>query len=292
MPQTDLNGYGWIERRAMMNALDTLMTIVIPVKNEERNLPECLESVKDLAHVVIVDSGSTDTTCNIAAQYGREVVQFKWDGRFPKKRNWMLRNYNFKTPWVMFLDADERPPANFWDELARVLPKTKHSLFNIFLHNWFMGRILHHGDTPRKTAILKLGCAEYEMIDEHGWSKLDMEIHEHIICPNGTIGWIKTPIEHHDKRPLREYYAKHNEYSDWESSRFLALGPDQFGLTLRQKVKYRMMRSAWLPWMYFLYTYVFRLGFLDGKPGYYFATNKFNQFNQLQAKILEKERPQ
>ena len=101
---------------------DQLLTVVIPVQNEEKNLPLCLDSVKDFKHVVIVDSGSTDSTCDIAQKYGREVVQFVWNGEFPKKRNWMLRNYKFKTPWVLFLDADERVTEKF------VNPATAHRI--------------------------------------------------------------------------------------------------------------------------------------------------------------------
>ena len=89
-----------------MDDLNNLLTIVVPVKNEERNLPGCLENVKAFEHVILVDSGSTDRTLEIAAEFGREVVQFKWNGEFPKKRNWILRNYKFQTPWVLFLDAD------------------------------------------------------------------------------------------------------------------------------------------------------------------------------------------
>ena len=96
------------ERLIEIAMLNSLLSIVIPVKNEERNLAECLENIKAFENVIIVDSGSTDRTLEIAKEFGREVVQFEWNGQFPKKRNWVLRNYQFKTRWVMFLDADER----------------------------------------------------------------------------------------------------------------------------------------------------------------------------------------
>ena len=91
----------------MIDIFDSI-TIAVPVKNEEKNLPECLENIKAFKHVIVVDSGSTDGTLDIAAKFGREVVQFKWNGEFPKKRNWLLRKYKYKTPRVMFLDADDR----------------------------------------------------------------------------------------------------------------------------------------------------------------------------------------
>ena len=270
-----------------MNTLDTLLTIVVPVKNEERNLTDCLESVKDFVHVVIVDSGSTDATCNIAARYGREVVQFKWDGRFPKKRNWMLRNYKFKTPWVMFLDADERMTDVFKNEVAKTLPDTKFTVFYVCLNNWFMGKLLKHGKVPKKTAVVKLGYGEYEHIEENSWSKLDMEVHEHILPFNdGVCGTIKGRLEHFDRRNLSSYYEKHNQYSDWCAYRALAL-KDFSHLPWWQKLHFRLIENKLLPYIYFFHSYIWHFGFLDGAAGYYFALAKFMVIFQTQAKIAE-----
>lgn len=272
---------------------DQLLTVVIPVQNEEKNLPLCLDSVKDFKHVVIVDSGSTDNTCAIAQKYGREVVQFVWNGEFPKKRNWMLRNYKFKTPWVLFLDADERVTEKFVKELEQELPNSNHDVYFIQMYNWFLGRMLRHGDMTRKTAIVRVGHGEYEKIMEHRWSKLDMEVHEHIIV-KGTVGRIKTPIEHYDLRSLSSYYDKHNQYSDWESNRYLAIAKDLYPgtehwnqLTRRQRIKYKLFENKLLPWLYFFYVYFVKLGFLDGAAGYYFALSGMAQKSKLQAKVYE-----
>ena len=264
--------------------LNELLTIVIPVKNEAKNLPECLEKIKKFTHVVVVDSDSTDETCDIAARFGREVVQFKWNGQFPKKRNWMLHNYNFKTPWVLFLDADERLSESQIHELGEVLPTTKHDALIMYMDNWFMGRVLRHGDAPRKTNILRLGTGEYEKIDEQNWSKMDMEVNEHLIV-NGTIGTLKHHLEHYDKRLLTSYFAKHNEYSSWEAHRFLAL-TDYSQQTWRQKVKYRLIyKNKVFPFFYFIVSYLFKGGFLDGQAGFYFTINRLFYFYQIQEKI-------
>jgi len=267
-----------------MNNVSELITIVVPVKNEERNLPECLENIKAFEHVVLVDSGSDDRTLEIAAEFGREVVQFKWNGEFPKKRNWLLRNYKFKTPWVMFLDADERLTPGFCDELGRVLPETKCNAFICFYDNWFMGRMLRHGDVMRKTAILRLGTGEYEKIDEHGWSNLDMEIHEHLQV-DGDVGVIKARLEHHDKRSLESYYKKHEEYANWEANRYKALNGDFSKLTRRQRIKYTLIRQWWFGFAYFCACYFLKLGILDGKPGYIFARGKWRYFSNIRRKI-------
>ena len=264
-----------------------MLTVVVPVKNEEKNLPECLESVKALANVVVVDSGSTDATCEIAARYGREVVRFRWDGKFPKKRNWMLRNYKFKTPWVMFLDADERVTAAFLEETAATLPSTSHAVFYVCFNYWFMGRLLKHGKTPRKTAIVKVGHGEYEHIDERQWSNFDMEVHEHILPFEGaSCGTIRGRLEHFDKRSLSSYYEKHNQYSDWSARRTLALR-DYSKLPWWQRIKYRLIKSKIYPYIFFLYTYVLLGGFLDGEAGYYLALAKFMVIFQTQAKMAE-----
>src|SRR5471032_1901494 len=84
------------------------ISILIPAKNERANLRACLESARFAAEVVVVDSGSTDGTREIAAEFGATVVDFQWDGRLPKKKNWALANFPWRHEWVFILDADER----------------------------------------------------------------------------------------------------------------------------------------------------------------------------------------
>lgn len=268
-----------------MNNVSVPISIIIPVKNEAANLALCLESVQDFDDVVVVDSASSDGTCDIARRYGRPVVQFAWDGRFPKKRNWILQNHCFQKPWVLFLDADERMTPEGRDELARVLPCTTHHAFWIGYRNWFLGRLLRHGDPMRKMAVLRVGHGAYEKILEDAWSGLDMEIHEHMVA-DGSVGAIEAKLEHHDKRDLHAYYSRHNDYSTWEAKRYLALD-DRSQLTRRQRMKYRFLTWACFPVLYFFASYVLKGGFLDGRAGFYFAVGKMFYFYQIQAKIHE-----
>jgi glycosyltransferase involved in cell wall biosynthesis len=268
--------------------LNVPFSIVIPVKNEAANLATCLESVREFDDVVLVDSGSTDSTRAIARRYGRTVIDFEWNGKFPKKRNWTLRNCKFKYPWVLFLDADESMTAEVQHELCRMLPATQHNGFWIGYRNWFLGRMLKYGDPMRKLALLRIGHGGYERIDEESWSTLDMEIHEQLVI-DGSVGVIRARLDHHDRKNLSAYYSRHNEYSTWEAKRYLAL-EDRSKLTRRQRLKYRMMCWPLFPALYFVSSYLLKLGFLDGYAGFYFAISKMFYFYQIQAKIRELRR--
>ena len=85
-----------------------------------------------------------------------------------------------------------------------------------------MGRLLRHGDPMMKTAVVRVGKGEYERIEEDGWSRLDMEIHEQIVV-DGTVGIIKSRMEHPDRRDLASCRRKHEEYAKWEAARYLML---------------------------------------------------------------------
>jgi glycosyltransferase involved in cell wall biosynthesis len=266
------------------------VTVAIPVRNEERNLPLCLERLGRFERVIVLDSCSTDRTAEIARSAGADVLEFRWNGQFPKKRNWYLRNNRVDTPWVFFLDADEFVDDRFCDELERTLPSTSHSGFWINYTNWFMGRELRYGDANRKLALFRAGAGEYERILEDSWSNLDMEVHEHPVL-SGTIGEIGARIDHRDYRGLDHWFRKHNDYSTWEARRLIALRREGLEahpeLTARQLRKYRSVGKWWLPGAYFANAYFGRRGFLDGYPGFVFACCKASYFWHIGLKCRE-----
>jgi glycosyltransferase involved in cell wall biosynthesis len=275
----------------MSLALD--LTIAIPVRNEERNLAGCLEAIgPDLArHIVVIDSGSTDKTVEIARSMGAEVVDFKWDGRFPKKRNWFLRNHTPTTKWVFFLDADEYLTADFKAELRKTLQDQQNTKVGYWLSYtiYFLGEQLKGGYPLRKLALFQVGAGEYERIDEDQWSKLDMEVHEHPVLA-GEIGVIQSKIDHQDFRGVSHYVLKHNEYAGWEAARFLktnsAAVSDKW--TWKQRLKYRLMQSIWIGPAYFCGSFFLLGGFRDGARGLAFAILKMSYFTQIYCKIREK----
>lgn len=267
------------------------ITVVVPTKNEEINLPQCLEHLGDqFANVIVADSGSTDSTKQIASSFNATVLDFCWNGKFPKKRNWVLHNHTFATDWVLFLDADERVTPQFIDAVRAALLSTKHVGFWLNFENWFMGRQLRYGDRFKKLALFRVGSGEYEKLPDDSWSKLDMEIHEHPVL-HGTTGEIDAPLGHYDYRGLHHYIAKHNEYSTWEANRFLWLDDaaiDQWKvLTKRQKFKYKNLDKWWLGVTYFFVSYFLKMGCRDGRAGWVFNRMKMRYFGDIRLKIIE-----
>ena len=271
------------------------ITVVLPVKNEAKNLLRCIEAAVSIGPIVVVDSGSTDETQEVARAAGAEVLNFEWNGQFPKKRNWTLRNYNFNTEWVLFLDADEFVSSDFIEEVKAAIKSTEHAGFWLNFSNYFMGKQLKGGDVFRKLALFRIDAGEYEKIEEDNWSHLDMEVHEHPVL-DGSIGRISASIEHNDFRGLKHYIAKHNEYSSWEAARYFRLrenngvrsdSAEWQGLTDRQKKKYRNLAKWWFAPAYFVVSYFLKKGFLDGAVGLHFSLLKAIYFYQIRLKIRE-----
>jgi glycosyltransferase involved in cell wall biosynthesis len=265
------------------------VTVVIPVKNEEKNLAACLAALHSFAEVLVADSDSTDSTRKIAEANGAKIINFVWQGGFPKKRNWVLLNYSFSTPWVLFIDADEHLTNEFLHELSARISDDRYVGFWLNYRNHFLGRVLKHGVPQRKLALFRVGAGLYERIDELRWSELDMEVHEHPVL-NGPVGEIGAPIDHLDFRGLHHFIDRHNSYSTWEAKRYLQLRAEpkiKQRFTSRQIKKYEHLSRWWFPPAYFALTYLWHRGFLDGRQGFIYAVLKAYYFVQIREKILE-----
>jgi glycosyltransferase involved in cell wall biosynthesis len=269
------------------------ITVVIPVRNEERNLPRCLQELDAFAEVVVVDSSSTDRTRQIAEGAGAKVINFAWQGGFPKKRSWVLLTYRFSTDWVLFLDADEQLTEASVQEMRSGIADRRYVGFWLNYTNHFLGCVLRFGVPQRKLALMRVGAGLFERIDDANWSDLDMEVHEHPVL-EGAVGEIRAPIDHADFRGLHHFVARHNAYSTWEANRYAQMMSNPAAcqhFSKRQRMKYRFMTQWWFPFAYFLFTYIVRGGFLDGRAGFVYAAFKADYFLQIQEKIAELKRP-
>ena len=273
----------------MVTKLD--LTIAIPVKNEERNLPGCIKAIgKDFASsIIIIDSGSNDRTKEIAKENNIDIVDFIWDGKFPKKRNWFLRNHTLQTKWILFLDADEYLTEEFKTEVREKLKQEDKVGYWLSYSIYFLGSQLKGGYPLKKLALFKIGAGEYERIDENAWSQLDMEVHEHPHL-TGEVGKIKAKIDHQDFRGVSHYVIKHNEYAAWEASRFVKATSNKSLSSLwtwKQRLKYWLLKSPLVGPAYFFGSFFLLGGFRDGARGLAFAILKMSYFTQVYCKIRE-----
>lgn len=271
------------------------LTIAIPVKNEEKNLAGCFDAIGSnwAKEIVVIDSGSSDRTPQIALEYGVKYIDFQWDGKFPKKRNWYLRHHTPTTKWILFLDADEYITPEFKTEIQIAISTDEHVGFWLRYSIYFLGKKLKGGYPLTKLALFRVGAGEYEQIEENRWSEMDMEIHEHPVL-EGSVSTIRNKIDHRDFRGVDSYLRKHIDYAAWEAARFSALEKNSVlrkQFTWKQKMKYRLMKSIWIGPVFFLGSFIFMGGFRDGRRGFAFAIFKMAYFTQIYCRIKEINNP-
>jgi glycosyltransferase involved in cell wall biosynthesis len=276
------------------------VSVIVAVRNEARNLPRCLECLRDMGEVYVVDSQSTDNTVEIARSYGAKVVQFHYQGGWPKKRQWAMDTLRLRHDWILLLDADEALTPELTDEIRSAIRDPRYDGYHIALRIYFLGRELRHsGASFRKLALFRRGKGRFECrLKEQDASMADMEIHEHIVV-EGPTATLKHPVLHHNFSSLSHYILKHDEYSNWEAKVWLNRdGADQEltpSLTGTQAQRRRWLRRKFFalpasPLAFFLYKYIFRLGFLDGVPGLIYCCFQGIQFFHIKAKIYELKR--
>jgi cellulose synthase/poly-beta-1,6-N-acetylglucosamine synthase-like glycosyltransferase len=276
------------------------VTVIIPVRNEADNLPRCLEALREVGEVYVVDSQSTDKTCAIAESFGAKVVQFHYQGGWPKKRQWAMYTLPIAYDWILLLDADELLTSELAEEIQRAIQNPNVAGYRICLQMYFLGKILRHGDANFwKLSLFRNGKARYECrLSAQDASMADMEVHEHVVV-DGATAELRCPLMHQNVESLSRYIQKHDEYSNWESQ--VLLQPESssqeiraslFGAQAQRRrwLKRKIYRLPGSPALLFLYRYLFRLGFLDGVPGLIYCVFQAVQMFHTKAKIYELRR--
>lgn len=277
------------------------ITVIVPTKNEAANIGKCLASLEPAERVLVVDSSSADETARLATLHGAEVLPFEIQKRFLKKRQWALQNTGIATDWTLLIDADEVVPPRLWDEIARAVrgsnPATGYLVRKGFC---FMGRPFRFGGFSHEAIVLfRTGTARFEQLDQNGCSGLDMEIHERLIV-DGRLARLQTPLIHEDLKGLAAYIDRHNRYSTWEAvvrHQFLTTGhwgadsirPRLFGNVQERRrfLKQIVCRIPGEHWLWFLYHYIGRLGFLEGRAGLVASQMRAQYIANIHAKMAE-----
>ncbi len=288
--------------RANQQAVSVLpVTVLLAAKNEAINLPRCLAALGPAGRVVVLDSHSTDDTAEIARAHGAEVVHFDYHGGYPKKRQWALDQLPIDTPWVFFLDADEVVPDALWQEIATVVGQPDACDAYLIRKGFhFLGRRMRYGGFSHSAVLLlRTGKGHFEHLFDDAADSLDMEIHERVVVA-GRVGSLKTPLIHEDFKGLEAYITRHNKYSTWEARvrhRYLTTGrygestiaPRLLGNAQERRrfLKALIIRLPFEQHLWFLYHYVARLGFLEGRPGLIACQIRASYVSQVRAKMFE-----
>lgn len=252
-----------------------MLAVVILTRDEERHVARAIGSVKDLAdRILVVDSGSADRTTEIAESLGAQVRVNPWRN-YATQFNWALSQLEADTEWVLRLDADETVTPDLRDQIARFLPIASVDVegINVGRRMTFLGRSMRHGGLfpIRVLRLFRLGKGRCEdrWMDEH-------------IKVSGTVAELPGEILDDNLNSLTWWTAKHNSYASREVVDILNLefgfmphdtvadlrGAGQAGVKrwIKEKV-YTRLPGGLRAFGYFLYRYIIRLGFLDGREG-------------------------
>ena len=277
------------------------VSVLIPAKNEQANLPACLASLSRADEIFIVDSQSTDNSIEIAKSHGVNVVQFNFNGRWPKKKNWSLDNLPFRNEWVLIVDCDERITPELWEEIDQVIQNDEYTGYYLNRRVFFLGKWIRYGGKypDWNLRLFQHKKGRYENLNTEDIPNTgDNEVHEHVIL-QGKVGYLKNDMLHEDFRDLYHWLERHNRYSNWEARVYFniltgkddsgTIGANLFGDAVQRK---RFLKKVWVrlpfkPILRFVLFYIIQRGFLDGKAGYIYARLLSQYEYQIGVKLYE-----
>lgn len=247
-------------------------SVLILTRDEAPNIRRCLESLRGCDDVVVVDSFSTDDTVAIAESLGARVLTRAFD-TFAGQRNWGVEHGGFRHAWILHLDADECLTPALHAEIEQAIARDDRSAYLLANQLIFMGRWIRHASMyPYYQArLLKRGEAWFGQVG-HG------QILAH--AERG-VGTLREPYVHHNfSRGVSDWVTRHNRYSTDEARRLcqgedaapaLSTGSAVSAGSAESRQQWRKRLAARLPFrpiFRFLYLYVWRRGFLDGRQGF------------------------
>jgi len=226
------------------------VSVVLITLNEASNLPRTLESVGWAQEIVVVDSGSTDETVDMARAAGARVFEESWKG-FAAQKNSAIAHAS--SDWILSLDADEEVSPELALEIQATLAGTPpFSAYRLRRLNHFMGRPLRHGGywPDPKLRLFKRGSSRFAQ----------RAVHE-TMESSGPAGELTNPLLHHCYPTIEEYVEHVNRYSTLSAWMLMESGHAP------QNMAALLWNSVFNPVATFIYNYIFRLGFLDGPEG-------------------------
>ncbi len=268
------------------------ISVLILTFNEEINLLGCLESVSWSDDIVVFDSFSTDRTVEIAKAAGARVFQRKFDN-FAIQRNAALNKVQYKYPWVLMVDADERWPREIYDEIKATL--NSHTSNGVTIYHFrrkdiFLGRWLRRasGYPTWFGRLAKIGSVSVKR-------EINEEYHT-----DGKKEYLRGHFIHYPfNKGIDYWFERHNRYSSMEAEALLAerrtllrtINLFSSDPTIRRKfIKQLAFRVPLRPFLVFCYLYFFRMGFLDGIAGLTYCRLRSIYEYMIDVKVKELRR--
>lgn len=280
------------------------LTAIILTKNESANIEGCIESIIGFAkRIVVVDSGSTDNTVELAKKNGADIYYNEFD-YYAQQFNWAIDNTNIETKWILRLDADERFTKELCKEAENLMMKHADGDVNgIAMEAWlyFLGKRLKYGASKkRKLMIFKNGIGRIE----------DRKRDAHSVLSHGDTITTRERFIHHDFKDIDSFIDKYNYYATREMEDYLSFkSGNNIDIRTDKKIENTRKKKFGIyynapkflrTWLWFIYNYIFRLGFLDGKAGYiyhyfecywyrYLVDTKIYEYENITAQIMKME---
>ena len=269
----------------------TPVSILVLTLNESANIGACLQSVAGFDDVTVLDSVSTDGTQDLARTLGANVVERRFDN-WAAHQNWAMEHVPFRHPWVFYLDADERMTPELQAEIAAIAAdRTRPEVaYYCGRRNWFMGTWIRHAMPPGMIMrFFRPGRVRFERLVNP------------VPVIDGPHGYLRNLFEHHNfSKGLSEWIAKHNTYSQFEAMegmKLLAGAPPSLGRLLgrdafdrRKALKELSFRMPLRPLAKFLWMYLLKRGFLDGRAGFTYCRLQAMYEYMIVVKMVELRR--
>lgn len=269
------------------------VSVVVITKNEEAGISATLSRLKDFSEVIVVDSNSVDRTVELALISGARVVNFSWNSAYPKKKQWSLENAGVVHDWVLLLDGDEYPSAELIEEIRNLSPSLSDSAFSAFdisLSYKFAGKFLKHGHRVTKRSLLDIRKSRFPAVDDLSAPGI-REVEGHYQPEaDGSVGHLRGRILHDDQDPVFSWFDRHNRYSEWEAHLRLNREARSEIASKRTRQGQLFDRVPFKSVAFFVYAYIVRRGFLDGRAGFDYVMALSMYYWQIGVKTRELHR--
>lgn len=244
------------------------ISVLILTKNEEKDLPGCLESVKWSDDIHVYDSMSTDKTEEIALSYGAKVTKRPFDN-WASHQNWGLNNIAFKYPWVFYIDADERMTPDLMREVQNAIETKDNVAFRIQRRDFFLETWLRHVQvSPYYMRLFRPEKMRYERLVNP------------ISIADGEVGQLSSYLDHFPfSKGITHWIERHNSYSSFEAKQIqenrkagapFSINKAFFSSDFHERRYHQkefFYRLPLRPFIKFFLLYIAKRGFLDGRAG-------------------------